>query len=93
MWLLMLKSFKTNGIFHKVWYSYQVKSGWSIIYIEGSKVIFSKKCTSFSAAADPDEMSHIVAFHLGLHCLTSEEPVLWFLVNRTMLNFRILCLI
>ena len=53
------------------------KSGWSIVYIEGSRVVFSKKyCISFSEDgfvlanhADPDEMPHYVALHLGLHCL------------------------
>ena len=55
-----------------------VKSGWSIVYIEGSQVIISKKYTLFLSLkinsvlanrADPDEMPHYVAFHLGLHCL------------------------
>ena len=73
--------FKTNGIFHKVWYSQQVKSGWPILYIEGSKVIFSNKCC-ISFSADTDVMSHYVAFHLGLHCLSSEVPVIWFLVRK-----------
>ena len=59
----------------------QVKSGWSIVYIKGSKIIFKKMLISFSA--DLDEMSHHVAFHLGLHCLSSEVPVLWFLVKKT----------
>ena len=49
-----------------------VKSGWSIIYIEGSQVIISKKYYIsskidfvFENSADPD----YAAFHLGLHCL------------------------
>ena len=54
-----------------------VKSGWSIVFIEGSQVIILKKCyISFSKidfvlanSADPDEMLHYAAFHLGLHCL------------------------
>ena len=54
-----------------------VKSEWSIVYIEGSRVIISKKCYILSLkmdfvvanCADPDEMPHYVAFHLGLHCL------------------------
>ena len=54
-----------------------VKSGWSIVYIEGSQVIISKNVVFLSLkidcskanSADPDEMSHYVAFHLGLHCL------------------------
>ena len=56
--------------------SNKVKSGWSIVYIEGSKVIISIKCISFSEdqfilanSADHDEMPHNVAFHLGLHGL------------------------
>ena len=44
-----------------------VKSGWSIIYIEGSKVIFSANVVVFlleiecglANSADPDEMPHI----------------------------------
>ena len=67
----------------------QVKSGWSIVYIEGSKIIFLKKMF-ISFSADLDEMSHHMAFHLGLHCLSSEVPVLWFLVKKkNMLNFQI----
>ena len=34
-------------------------------------------------------MSQHVAFHLGLHCLSPEVPVLWFLVKKNMLNFQI----
>ena len=67
-----IKSFKTNEIFLK-----QVKSGWSIVNIEGSKTIFKKKMF-ISFSADLDEMSHYVAFHLGFHCLSSEEPVCGF---------------
>ena len=53
-------------------------SGWSIIYIEGSKVIIFKKKIVFLSvkinfvlanSADPDEMPHKAAFHQGLHCL------------------------
>ena len=58
-----------------------VRSGWSIVYIEGSQVIISKKYLSFlkinfvlAKSADPDEMPHYAAFHLGLHCL----PKYWF---------------
>ena len=66
--------FKTNGIFRKF---DTVKSGWSVVYIEGSKAIISKKIIFLSVkinsvltnSADPDEMQHCVAFHLGLHCL------------------------
>ena len=51
-----------------------VKSGWSIVYIEGSQVIIIiiiKKSFDFVLAnsADPDEMPHYAAFHLCLHCL------------------------
>ena len=54
-----------------------VKSGWSIVYIEGSQVIISKNILFFSLkvdfvlanSADPDEMPHYVAFHLSFHCL------------------------
>ena len=55
-----------------------IKSEWSIQYIEGSQVIISKKIIFLSLtidlvsanSADPDEMPHYVAFHLGLHCLS-----------------------
>ena len=53
------------------------KSGWSIVYIKGSQVTFQNNNVflslkiSFVLAnnADPDEMPHYAAFHLGLHCL------------------------
>ena len=54
-----------------------VRSGWSIAYIEGSRVINLKKLflslkIDFVLAyrADPDEMPHYAAFHLGLRWLT-----------------------
>ena len=56
-----------------------VKPGWSIVYIEWSQVIISKKyCISLflkadfllANSADPDEMPHYAAFHLDLHCLS-----------------------
>ena len=54
----------------------EVRSGWSIIYIQGSQVIyFLNLCLSlkieFSLAngVDPDEMLYYAKFHLGLHCL------------------------
>ena len=62
-----------------------VKSVWSIVYIEGSQVIISKKCyISFSGdqfhlskrcrllanSAGPDVMPLNAALHLGLHCLS-----------------------
>ena len=53
-----------------------IKTGCSIVYIEGSQVIISKKFVfslkiDFVTAncADPDEMLHYAAFDLGLHCL------------------------
>ena len=52
-----------------------VKSGWSIVYIEGLPVIFSEKIFSpkidfdLANSAHPGEMPHYVAFHPGLHCL------------------------
>ena len=45
------------------------KSGWSILCIEGSQVIVSKKYFVLANSAYPDEMLPYVAFHLGLHCL------------------------
>ena len=47
-----------------------VKSGWSIVYIEGSQVLISQKqkyCISFSE--DPDGIPHHAEFNLGLQCL------------------------
>ena len=38
---LSLNSIKTSGINHKL-KLHTIKSGWSIVYIEGSKVIISK---------------------------------------------------
>ena len=53
-----------------------MKSEWSIVYIEGSyidynfkkKVVFLSLKINFNFAnsADPDEMPHCAAFHLGL---------------------------
>ena len=53
-----------------------IKSGWSIVCIDVSQVITSKK-KSFSLrinfvlanSAGPDEMLHHATFHLCLHCL------------------------
>ena len=49
-------------------------SGWSI-YIEVSQIIISKNPRIYlkidfvlANSADPDEMPHHAAFHLGLHC-------------------------
>ena len=54
-----------------------IKSGWSIVYIEGLRVIVSQNIVFLSLnidlvlanSADADEMPHPAAFHLGLHCL------------------------
>ena len=54
-----------------------VKSGWSIIYIEGSQVIIKRNVVfpslkidfGLANSANPDEMLHNAAFHLGLNCL------------------------
>ena len=56
-----------------------VKSGWSIIYIEGSQVIISKHIIFLSQMiyfdlannAGSDDMLLYAAFHLGFHCLKS----------------------
>ena len=49
-----------------------LKSGWSIVYIEGSQVIISNRyCISFPEGRFwfSKQCRHNVAFHLGLHCL------------------------
>ena len=56
-----------------------IKPGWSIVYISGSQLTIIKHIVNLSlntcigvvqaTGADPDEMPHNVAFHLGLHCL------------------------
>ena len=55
-----------------------IYSGWSIVYNEESQgndftknILFLSLKMDFVLAnsADPDEMPHCVAFHLGLHCL------------------------
>ena len=63
-----------------------VKSGWSIVSNEGSQFKQVKYYISFSEdrfvlanSADPDEMPHHAAFHLGLHCLPKYPfRCLWF---------------
>ena len=53
----------------------RVNAGWSNVYTEGSQVIISKNIVFLSLninsalanSADPDEMLHYAAFHLGLH--------------------------
>ena len=62
-----------------------MKSGWSIVYIEGSQVIILKIYCIVSLkinfvlvnSADPDEMPN-AAFHLGLHCQSIGLGVLVF---------------
>ena len=52
-----------------------VKSGCSIVCIEGSEIkiskhiIFSLKMDLISVNSADDEMLQYAAFHLGLHCL------------------------
>ena len=56
------------------------KSGWSNVTTEGPQVMISKimlyifhslKINFYLLnSADPDEMPHFVAFHLGFHCLS-----------------------
>ena len=58
------------------WYD-TIHLGWFIVHKKGSQVSFpnndvisSLKLLSILAnSADPDEMPHYAAFHLGLHCL------------------------
>ena len=65
-----------------------VKSGWSIVYIEGSQVIISKNIAFLSLtidfvladSADPDEMPHYV------HCF-SKVPILGFLVFKRLTKY------
>ena len=77
--IYIINFFQSNGIFHKATYI-TMKSGWSIVYIEGSQIIISKKFQKkiiflslkivfWSNSANPDEMPHYVAFHLCFHCL------------------------
>ena len=55
-----------------------VKSGWSMYLLRGQRLYFPKSVVSLfflkidfvlANSADPDEMPHYAAFHLGLHCL------------------------
>ena len=62
-----------------------LKSGRSIVYIEGSKDVISKKMLYFfpnlkmgfvlANSVDPDEMPHYAEFHLGLHCFGEKQPI------------------
>ena len=49
---------------------------------DGLYILRGQRLKCISSSADLDEMPHHVAFHLGLHCLSSEVPVLWFLVKK-----------
>ena len=70
---MLINPFQTNGIFHKATYNkvrmvhhyrYCGVTGYNFHNILSLKVeIVSKN------SAHPDEMPHIAAFHLGLHCL------------------------
>ena len=52
------------------------KSGWSIVYIESSRVVILNEIVFLSLKiyfvltnrADTDKMQRSAAFHLGLHC-------------------------
>ena len=55
----------------------KINMGLPIVFFKGSQVKFSK-CDVFLSvrvvlilanSADPDQMQHYAAFHLGLHCL------------------------
>ena len=57
-----------------------VRSGWSIVYIEGLQVIISKNIKFLSPkiypvlanSTDPNEMTLYGAFHLGPHCFCKD---------------------
>ena len=46
---------------------YTIKSEWSIVYIEGSILLYFYLCSAISA--EPDERPRYAVFHLGLHCV------------------------
>ena len=49
-----------------------ISIGLSIVYFKGSQVEFSpslKVVLILAKSADPNEMQHYAAFHLGRHCL------------------------
>ena len=72
---IALKHFRTMGFSIQL---HTIRTGSSIVCIEGSQVIISKQYCIFSMminsvsanSAYPDEMPHYAAFHLGLHCLS-----------------------
>ena len=56
-----------NGVFHKA--TYNDKVGMGHIKFPKNIVLLSLKSHFVLAnSADPDEIPHSVAFHLGLHC-------------------------
>ena len=64
----------TNGIFHKVCYSlvrmvYYIYWGVKDYNFQKNVVLSLKIHFVLANSADPDEMPHSAAFHLGLHCL------------------------
>ena len=84
-----IKSHISNLLRPMEFFLKQVKSGYGPLYIlRGQRLYFFKK-RFISFSADLDEMSHHVAFHLGLNCLSSELPVLWFLVKKNYASFQI----
>ena len=78
MFVLVLKPFCTDGISKKF---DTIKSGWSVLYMEGLRMIISKTYSiPFSEiifilanSVDPDTMPPYAAFHLGLHCLPKKR--------------------
>ena len=64
------------------------------MYLKGSQVV---KCSNFDVflylktvltsakSADPDEMQHYAAFHLGLHCLP-KYPIMGFPVYKGLMK-------
>ena len=73
-YIIHINPFEPNGIFHKAIYK---NIRMVNVYIQGSQVIFTKQHSIFPLkihsvsenSADPYEISHYVAFNLGLHCL------------------------
>ena len=77
--------FQINGFFHTI------KSGRSIVYIEGlqfpKNVVFLSLKIFFLLAnsVGPDEMLHYTAFHLGLYCFVKIS------VKRLVKELHVLC--
>ena len=75
----------------------QVKSGWSIVYIKGSKIIFLKKCLFLSVQTlmKCHIMWHFIWVFTVCH-LKTQVPFLWFLVKKKHAKFSnifLVCLI